>query len=100
MEILEGGDFVYMKIDDKLALNLFHVDEKAHITIKPEICRKCPHKACTHTCPVANYTLEGDEVVFSWEGCLECGTCKVVCDQGSVSWDYPSGGFGILYRLG
>jgi ferredoxin like protein len=90
-----------MKIDDKLALNLFHVDEnKPHIEIKPEICRKCPHKACTHTCPVANYTLEGDEVVFSWEGCLECGTCKIVCDQGSVDWKYPSGGFGILYRLG
>jgi ferredoxin like protein len=89
-----------MKIDDKLALNLFHVDEKAHIQIKPEICRKCPHKACTHTCPVANYTLEGDEVVFSWEGCLECGTCKLVCDQGSVTWDYPQGGCGILYRLG
>jgi ferredoxin-like protein FixX len=51
-----------MKIDDKLALNLFHVDEKPHITIDQEKCRKCPHKACTRVCPVENYTIEGDEV--------------------------------------
>jgi ferredoxin-like protein FixX len=29
-----------MKIDEKLALDLFHVDKKAHIEINQEICRK------------------------------------------------------------
>lgn len=89
-----------MKIDEKLALNLFHVDKQPHLKIDQEICRRCPHQACTHCCPVENYTIEGDDVVLSWEGCLECGTCRVVCDQGSLTWDYPPGGYGILYRLG
>lgn len=100
MEVFEGGDIIRMKIDDKLALNLFHVDEKPHISVNQEICRKCPHKACTRVCPVENYTQEGGEISFAWEGCLECGTCKVACDQGAITWDYPAGGFGILYRLG
>jgi len=90
-----------MKIDDKLALDLFHVDKDPHITVDSEICRRCPHRACTFTCPVENYTLdeEKNNVVFSWEGCLECGTCRIVCDQGALKWDYPRGGYGISYRF-
>lgn len=89
-----------MKIDDKLALNMFHVDVEPHITIDQDICSRCPHKLCTYVCPVDNYTLENGTVVFSGEGCLECGTCNIVCDQGSITWNYPRGGFGIIYRLG
>ena len=100
LAVFEGGDIFHMKIDDKLALNLFHVDKDPHIQVDQEICRKCPHKICTFVCPVENYTLEGDNVVFSWEGCLECGTCQIVCDQGAITWDYPRGGFGISYRFG
>lgn len=89
-----------MNIDDKLALNLFHVDKDAHIKVDQEICRKCPHKLCTYGCPAENYKLEGDNnVVFSWEGCLECGTCRIICDQGALDWDYPRGGYGISYRF-
>jgi ferredoxin like protein len=90
-----------MNIDDKLALNLFHVDKEAHILVDQEICDKCPHKICTLMCPVENYKLEdNNKVIFSWEGCLECGTCKYVCDQGAVTWNYPRGGFGIIYKCG
>ena len=88
-----------MKIDDKLALDLFHVDKDAHILVNQEICAKCPHKICTYMCPVENYKVEEDgKVTFSWEGCLECGTCKIVCDQGAITWDYPRGGYGIIYK--
>lgn len=90
---------VLMNIDDKLALDLFHVDKDPHITINSEICSKCPHRLCTYTCPVDNYKVVEGKVVFSWEGCLECGTCRVICDQGAVNWNYPRGGFGIIYRM-
>ncbi len=89
-----------MTIDDKLALDLFHVDQESHILVNQEICGKCPHKWCTYVCPVENYRLEDGKVVFSWEGCLECGTCRITCDQGALTWNYPRGGFGICYRLG
>jgi ferredoxin like protein len=89
-----------MKTDDKLALNLFHVDNEPHIKVDQEICRRCPHKFCTYICPAENYTLNDDgSVVFSWEGCLECGTCRIICDQGAITWDYPMGGYGISYRF-
>jgi ferredoxin like protein len=100
LEVLEGSDSVYMKTDDKLALNLFHVDNEPHIKVDQEICQRCPHKFCTYICPAENYTLNEDGgVVFSWEGCLECGTCRIICDQGAITWDYPMGGYGISYRF-
>jgi ferredoxin like protein len=34
------------------------------------------------------------------DGCLECGTCRVVCAPGNVDWDYPRGGYGILFKFG
>ena len=35
------------------------------------------------------------------DGCLECGTCRVICqDHGNVSWNYPRGGYGISYKFG
>ncbi|OGO23979.1 MAG: ferredoxin [Chloroflexi bacterium RBG_16_50_9] len=89
-----------MNVDDKLALNLFHIDKEPHIKLDKEKCRRCKHKLCTRICPVENYTLdENNNVVFSWEGCLECGTCRIVCDQGALTWDYPRGGCGITYRF-
>ena len=87
-----------MKTDDKLALNLFHVAAEPHIHVNSQICAQCPHKLCTYICPVENYTIVDGEVVFSWEGCLECGTCRVVCDQEAIVWDYPPGSFGVIYR--
>ena len=53
-----------MKIDDKLALDMFHVDNEPHIQIDKEICSRCPHKLCTYVCPVENYTQENGNVIF------------------------------------
>lgn len=89
-----------MKMDDKLALDLFHVDGEPHIKVDAEICHLCPHRLCTRVCPVENYVQNDDgDVVFSWEGCLECGTCRIVCDREAITWDYPRGGYGISYRF-
>ena len=89
-----------MKIDDKLALNLFHVDNEPHLKIDPAICDECLHRVCTRVCPVENFVVnDDDKVVLSWEGCLECGTCRVACDRGAITWDYPRGGYGISYRF-
>ena len=40
-------------------------------------------------------------VLFSYEGCVECGTCRIVCNEfDNVEWTYPRGGYGIQYRFG
>ena len=35
------------------------------------------------------------------DGCLECGTCRIICnDFSNVEWEYPRGGYGILFKFG
>ena len=88
-----------MNTDDKLALDLIHIDKEPHIQVDHAKCRTCPHKLCTCVCPAENYKMNGDDdITFSWEGCLECGTCRIICDQGALTWEYPRGGYGISYR--
>ena len=51
-----------------------------------EKCRTvCMRRACLQVCPADLYELndQGDMTV-NWEGCLECGTCLICCDQEAV----------------
>ena len=91
-------------IERKLALNTFNVDsDRAHIRIiDPDICRLCVRQPCINSCPATCYVPQDDgTVLFSYEGCVECGTCRIVCNEfNNIEWTYPRGGFGIQYRLG
>jgi ferredoxin like protein len=75
-------------------------EEKAHITVKPEICAKCPHRRTIAGCPAGCYKFVDGEMVFRYEDCIECGTCFLQCDQGSVSWSHPRGSFGVKFKQG
>nr|WP_258359885.1 ferredoxin family protein [Moorella sulfitireducens] len=85
-----------------LGINKFAVDdEEAHIVLKKELCALCQAKPCTRACPAALYTLKEGDISFDYAGCLECGTCRVICPQkGAINWQYPRGGFGIIFRYG
>ena len=88
--------------EDKLFLNKFKVDN-AHPHIKlrnNDICRQCQDKPCLYVCPVGNYKKVNGAVELSWEGCLECGSCRIACKYDGIEWNYPQGGFGIMYRFG
>jgi hypothetical protein len=40
-------------------------------------------------------------VEISADGCVECGTCRIVtAGTGEIEWNYPRGGFGVLYKFG
>ncbi|MCG5239600.1 ferredoxin family protein [Azospirillum doebereinerae] len=93
-----------VKIEEKLYQNRYIVDEnRPHIRIKDEAhCAACTSKACTVCCPAGCYsTNEAGGVTLATDGCLECGTCRVICqDSGNIEWDYPRGGYGISYKFG
>ncbi|MHC1727667.1 MAG: ferredoxin family protein [Syntrophobacteraceae bacterium] len=92
-----------MSIEQLLGLNKFQVDdEQAHIKVNKEVCRTCPGKPCTLACPAGLYVLKEGEISFDYAGCLECGTCRVVCpnSEKALEWAYPRGGFGIQFRYG
>ncbi len=38
---------------------------------------------------------------FDCAGCLECGTCRVLCgDTILKKWEFPQGTFGVEFRFG
>ena len=43
---------------------------------------------------------EEGKVVLTADGCLECATCRIICKEHcNVEWDWPRGGFGILFKF-
>jgi ferredoxin like protein len=94
-----------VKVEEKLYQNRYRIDAgRPHITIKePQTCAtRCALHPCTICCPAGCYTLEGDgRVVLITDGCLECGTCRIICDEHhNVIWEWPRGGFGISFKFG
>ena len=91
-------------IERKLALNTYNVDaSRAHIRITDhDVCLHCVRQQCINCCPANCYVPADDgRVIFSYEGCVECGTCRIVCNEfRNIEWTYPRGGFGIQYRYG
>lgn len=92
-----------VKVEDKLFQNRYLVDAgRPHIKVRPH---DKPSKALlslTHVCPAGCYSLnDKDQVEISVDGCVECGTCRIVtAATGDVVWDYPRGGYGVLYKFG
>lgn len=68
--------------------------------IEQENCvKECDEKPCLYVCPVGLFVEQGGEVVFDGSNiCLECGACRLVCDN--IRFDYPPGGRGVIYRFG
>lgn len=90
-----------MSINDKLIRTRFVVDAGTpHISVDSTLCAQCLEKACLITCPVQCYTQEPHGVAFSWENCVECGTCRIICSKNAVTWNYPRGGCGVCFRYG
>ncbi len=88
-----------LKLDEVLQRSLWDVDEKPHIVINFEKCSSCSKKLCTLLCPAGCFTVIDNKVIYSYEGCLECGTCRTVCPLDAVEWKYPRSGKGIYYRF-
>jgi ferredoxin like protein len=91
-----------LTVDEKLAQVTFDIDQNAHITVEKELCKACTSKPCLIICAAENYKWdeEGDALIFNYEGCLECGACRIVCPRDAVDWSYPRGGYGVRYRFG
>jgi len=91
------------KVEEKLFQNRYLVDAgRPHIRVKPHSVPSASLLAMTRLCPAGCYTTtESGQVEVVADGCLECGTCRIVTRQtGEVEWNYPRGGFGVLYKFG
>lgn len=92
-----------MTIEEKLGVNKYLVDESnAHIVIDNAYPDKQEKMKLVNACPAGLYKLNNDGTLsFDYAGCLECGTCRILCLGTVVSkWEFPEGTMGVEYRLG
>jgi len=41
------------------------------------------------------------QVEITTDGCVECGTCRIIAEpSGDIEWNYPRGGYGVLFKFG
>ena len=69
-----------VNVDVKLGVNKFNVDEEhPHIVVKADADKQAL-ELLVKACPAGLYKKQDDgSVRFDYAGCLECGTCRVLC---------------------
>jgi ferredoxin-like protein FixX len=93
---------ITVNTDELLSLNKYHVDEEhPHIELveNPNLEE---FKKLVLVCPAALYRLdEAGAMSFDYAGCLECGTCRIICGDSIIKlWENPQPGMGVEYRYG
>lgn len=97
---------ITVNVDQKLALNKYNVDESfAHIELnKPDDCQIFDEEfdKLIIACPAALYKRDKNGAIsFDYAGCLECGTCRILCGDTILKhWFNPGPTQGIEYRWG
>ncbi|MFB6468709.1 ferredoxin family protein [Cytobacillus sp. Hz8] len=90
-------------IEEKLGVNKYFVDEEnAHIEIDPYYPDMKEKMKLVNACPAGLYKLNEDkDLTFDYAGCLECGTCRILC-LGTIvkKWEFPEGTMGVEFRKG
>ncbi len=92
-----------VRVEDKLFFNRYLVDAgRPHIKVKPHTKPSANLVALLSACPARCYGLtDGGQVEVTVDGCMECGTCRVIAEpSGDIEWSYPRGGYGVLYKFG
>lgn len=92
---------VTSKVEAKLFLAKYKLDEISHIKIlNPSTCLECKDKPCIICCPADVYEWEEKKLIVSYDNCVECGTCRIVCPFDNIDLKFPRWGKGIGYRYG
>lgn len=94
------------RVDELIAVNKFAVDETtAHIELSDDDYAKLPASEfgkLVRVCPAGLYREDEDGTrSFDYAGCLECGTCRIACEDTIVKkWEQPAPFMGVEYRFG
>lgn len=89
-------------LPNRLAKDSYITDETSHIEVNQDAARRTgAADLLIRVCPAGVYSKAANgDVDVEHAACLECGTCLAVAPEGVLTWHYPAGGFGIVYREG
>ena len=89
-----------VSFEDRMATVDFRVSPRPHIVVDGDRCRGCSTRECVRACPANLFVPTSDGgILFNYEQCFECGTCYLVCNTaGAITWTYPEGGHGVVFR--
>jgi ferredoxin like protein len=91
------------RVEDKLYLNRYLVDAgRAHIKVRPHTTPSPQLLSLLKLCPAHCYEMNSTgQVEITTDGCVECGTCRLIAEpSGDIEWNYPRGGYGVLFKFG
>lgn len=94
---------VAVRVEDKLYQNRYLVDAgRAHIKVRPHTTPTPALRSLLTACPARCYELNDQgQVEITADGCVECGTCRIIGEpSGDIEWNYPRGGYGVLFKFG
>ncbi|MFO1115787.1 MAG: ferredoxin family protein [Beijerinckiaceae bacterium] len=92
-----------VRVEEKLQYNRYLVDPgKPHIAVAPHDKPSHNLQAMTTICPAGCYANNpAGQVEVVADGCMECGTCRILLEaSGEITWTYPRGGYGVLFKFG
>ena len=89
-----------MSMEEKLYTVKYTPDTESHLKPDQEQCKKCKSKICTVVCPANVYEWSGEKTIVKHENCLECGACRLACEQKCLEWEYPRGTKGVMFKCG
>lgn len=90
-------------VPQRLARDRYLVDEESsHIEVDQAALKASDSgDLLIRICPARVFSRAGDgSLAVEEAACLECGTCLAVAPPGALTWRYPRGGFGVVYREG
>ncbi|MDR1069244.1 MAG: 4Fe-4S dicluster domain-containing protein [Gracilibacteraceae bacterium] len=90
-------------VAERLDRNRYETDtEQSHILVnQAEAERAGAGPLLARICPARVYSEQANgEIGVLYAACLECGTCLAAAPPGVLSWSYPRGGMGVIYREG
>lgn len=93
---------VTVNVDEFLALNKYEVDEESAHIVLSEDPDMDEFEKLVRVCPAALYKIdENGATSFDYAGCLECGTCRILCEGTIVEkWVNPNPTMGVEFRFG
>lgn len=97
---------ITVNVDELIGVNKYEVDEEsAHIELAGgdyDALDAAEWGKLVRVCPAALYKVDDDgHRTFDYAGCLECGTCRIACEDTIIAkWVNPGPTMGVQYRFG